>query len=58
MRLKARIPICEEMELEIETREHLNAVTGFEEMRNILNDVNDSGAKKMLAALPETGGLR
>ena len=58
MRLKARIPLCESMELEIETREHLNAVTGFEELRNILNDVNDPGAKKMLAALPDTKGLR
>ena len=53
MRLTARIPICEEMELIFETREHLNAKTGFEELRGILNDVNDPGAKKMLAALPD-----
>lgn len=53
MRLKARIPIAGGMELIVETREHLKATTGFEELRNILNDIDDPSARKMLAALPD-----
>ena len=53
MRLRARIPVGGDMELEIETREHLHAKTGFEELRGILSEIDDPGARKMLAALPD-----
>ena len=50
MRLRTIIPIGESM-LEIETREHLNLETGFEELVKILEHINDPGAKKMLEAI-------
>ena len=37
--------------LEIETREHLNMETGFEELMKILGHINDPSAKQMLEAI-------
>lgn len=50
MKLRTIIPIGESM-LEIETREHLNMETGFEELVKILEHINDPSAKQMLEAI-------